>query len=297
MIKRMKYILLLVIQLGAVSVFAQHFETYREKYDQPFATSADSVIKLGQMVSTEVIKSSFAQSIRAVDFKGAKPSKKVLSGAAVFAKAKAATVFVGSAYKCPHCEHTHVNSSTGYAISENGIVVTNHHVVKMHLDMVATGNTPLGLLVRFADGKTYAVKEVLSASEQADLAVLQLDLNGAKVPALALAAPAHIGDDAYALGHSKGMYYFFSKGIVNAKYQDKFMDEQKNIQGIDIMAISADYAAGASGGPILNANGDVIGTVSSTRTVTYSKENPSVQMVLKLTIPVESLTNVIQGRR
>lgn len=291
----MKYILLLVLQLGAVSLFAQRFETFRDKYDDPFVISADSVINLGKVVSTNVIKSSFGQGIRKVDWKGAKISKKVLSNSAVFEKAKAATVLVGSAYKCPHCEHTHVNSSTGYVIAESGIVVTNHHVVKMHLDMPG-GNTPLGMIVRFADGKSYAVKEVLSASEQADLAVLQLELNGNKVPALALAEPALIGADAYALGHSKGMYYFFTKGIVNAKYQDKFMDEQKNIQGIDIMAISADYAAGASGGPILNANGDVIGTVSSTRTLTYNKENPSVQMVLKMTIPVESLRHVLEGK-
>lgn len=294
--KRMKYILLLVAQLSALSVFAQHFDKYREKYDDPFAVSADSVIKLGKVVSTEVIRSTFLAGLNSVNWKGAKPSKKTLSNSAVFEKAKAATVMVGSAYKCPHCEHTHVNSSTGYVIAESGIVVTNHHVVKMHLDMPG-GNTPLGLLVRFADGKTYAVKEVLSSSEQADLAILQLDLNGAKVPALALAAPANIGDDAYALGHSKGMYYFFTKGIVNAKYQDKLMDEHKNIVGIDVMAISADYAAGASGGPILNVNGDVIGTVSSTRTLTYSKENPSVQMVLKMTIPVESLKNILQGRQ
>lgn len=278
--------------LTLTTSFAQQFANHHEDYVVPFEHSADSIIALGNIVSVEAIKASLEKGIRPVQMQRIKKNRNKLDEVKLYEYAKKATVLVGNAYLCPRCEHTHVGSSSGYAIAESGIVITNYHVVKGYVEP-GEGNKPLAFLVRFFDGKTYAVKDILSASEKEDLAVLQLETNGRKVPALPLSEGAPIGEDAYVLGHPKGMYYYFTKGMVNAKYVDAYDNQDGKRIERDVMAISADYAAGSSGGPVLDGRGNIIGTVSSTRTLTYSDRNRSVQMVLKLTIPVESLHRVL----
>lgn len=62
------------------------------------------------------------------------------------------------------------------------------------------------------------------------------------------------------------------------------------------MYISADYAGGSSGGPVVDSAGNLVGVISSTRSV-YSSNNdkPQLQMVLKETIPVSSLKNLLES--
>lgn len=268
---------------------AQEFRNNAKAFEKPFELSADSLIKLGNVPSFEQIKASIANPI--LDkLKLQNVNKKTLSPPEIYKKALESTVVVGSAYLCPRCSKTHIMNATGYIIAEEGIVVTNHHVVEGYLGLEKE-NKPMGLFVRLSNGKTYPVKEVIADSKQNDLAILRLDSKD-KFPALPLSKGAQVGDDAYVLGHPRGMYYFFTKGIVNSKFQEMGGDAQDRFY-YDVMAISADYAAGASGGPVLDQYGNIIGTVSSTRTLQYSDPNKSVQMVLKTTIPVESLSRLL----
>lgn len=61
----------------------------------------------------------------------------------------------------------------------------------------------------------------------------------------------------------------------------------------NVMSISAGYATGSSGGSVMDQFGNIVGTVSNTRTLLHSDMNPSLQMVIKNTIPVESLRLLI----
>ena len=88
------------------------------------------------------------------------------------------------------------------------------------------------------------------------------------------------------------MHYFFSQGYVNHKYIDEAGAPNDSFKR-NVMAISADYATGSSGGPVMDQYGNIVGTVSNTRTLMHSDMNPSVQMVIKNTIPVESLRQLI----
>jgi S1-C subfamily serine protease len=67
------------------------------------------------------------------------------------------------------------------------------------------------------------------------------------------------------------------------------------------MSITADFAGGSSGGPVLNKNGEVVGMVASTLTA-YSDSSdckthpgPDVQMVFKDFIPLPSLRSMFQS--
>ena len=62
------------------------------------------------------------------------------------------------------------------------------------------------------------------------------------------------------------------------------------------MAITADYAKGSSGAPVLNSEGEVVGMVSATNSIYYTKvrgQNQNLQMVIKSCIPVEAIQKLL----
>lgn len=293
-----KFVYTFCVLVGCIGiVFSSAGQTFRNNIrdiSEPFVVSADSIFSRygsnAQQLALSLDKAKAYPS--GPDIHLAPVSKEKLTASEIFDKAKHATVIMGSAYLCPHCSHTHVSNATGYIIATEGVVVTNYHVLRGFVDMEG-GNRPLSLLARTYEGKTYGVKEVLYASEQDDLVVLKLDADQS-FSALGLSSGARVGDDAYVLGHPRGMYYYFTKGMVNSKFQEQTGGEDRGEQKFsDVMTISADYAAGASGGPVLDVAGNLIGTVSSTRTFTYNDDASSVQMIVKYAIPVESLRRLI----
>jgi len=72
--------------------------------------------------------------------------------------------------------------------------------------------------------------------------------------------------------------------------------------GATWMAITADFAKGSSGGPLLDESGAVVGMVSSTQSIYYGNRNKDeededeekddkgpLQMVVKCCVPAEAL--------
>jgi len=259
---------------------------------ESYQKSVDSLLTKTKSITAEDAQIALADSTGIAAVNLIKPAKKALTGNALYEKVKRATIITGCAYLCPRCSNLHLSESSGYIIDPKGIVITNYHVMDQYAFM-KDGNKPLGFFVRLADGHTYAVKSILSASKPNDLAVLQLETNGTTLPALALGRPAKVGDAVYVLGHPKGMHYYLSQGIVNNHYlEEAGGDGQKFFR--EMMSISADYATGSSGGPVLDVCGNVVGTVSNTKMLLHSGMNPSVQMIVKNTVPVESLWKLIR---
>lgn len=275
------------------AVAAQEFVHDQKDYIIPYQASVDSLLSIRKGVSV----AAFQKSLMAPRYDQRvvlqKAQRKELSAHDVYKRGKAATVIVGHAFLCRHCDKTHLYNSSGYIIDKGGLVVTNYHVAEGYMDE-ETGNTTVGLFVRLADGRTFMVKGVAFASRKDDLAVLELDLAEApaNLPALLLAKGIEIGERVYALGHPRGMHYYLTEGIVAFKKRTDTNDPGHEYER-DVLMISADYAAGSSGGPILDRFGNVVATVSSTETILYKNQPEKVQMVLKYTIPVESLNKLI----
>ncbi len=176
-----------------------------------------------------------------------------LEGAEAYRRAAQATVLIGSAYKCDKCSKWHHTLATGFAVSADGVIATNHHVAAN-----ATGEA-MGVLT--ADGRFFPVVEVLAANKPHDVALLRVEAQGLFFLALRDDAPA--GSPIRCYSHPANSFGFISEGVI-ARY---FHMNEPERNGSVFMQITADYARGSSGGPVLDAFGNAVGMVASTSPV------------------------------
>ena len=255
------------------------------------------LIDSGDVLSADSLATSFkGKGYDPVAIKLEKMRKKKLSPNEIYKRVSEATVVVSSAGRCGEindngveCKRIHTYPASGYIINSEGIIVTNYHVVNGYVTRYNKTSRD-ALVVMLKDGTIFSVKEVLIADKSNDLAVLKIDTKGAKLPSLPVATKdAEIGDPVYIVSHPKGFYYAFSSGMVTDKFS-----EIKASQFRNIMAISADYAAGSSGAAIIDQYGNVVGTVSYTKTLLHSDDPSKTQMVVRATIPSSSFLKIIK---
>jgi S1-C subfamily serine protease len=135
---------------------------------------------------------------------------------------------------------------TGIALTHDGFVLTNAHVVKN------VGRVQ----VRFHEGARYD-GDVVGRDEVTDLAVVKTAMKRDTVLSLASAAQVKVGQVVIALGHPFGFERSVSLGVVSAL--------ERRLPGRDGAAldglIQTDAAInpGNSGGPLLNVRGQVVG--------------------------------------
>ena len=225
--------------------------------------------------------------------KNVRTRTKILSKSEIAASLRQSTVLFGTAFDCGRCSLTHVNPASGYVIDEDGIIVTNHHVLEGFIN--SKGNKNLAMPIQTADGKVYLVTEILATSKGTDLTIVKVDTRGDKLTPLPLGNSAVQGDEVFVMGHPTQMLFYFTDGVVARNYKS-----QRNRMQSDSypeMDITADYAAGSSGGPVVDNKGNLVATVSSTRSIYYNPaEQKNLQMVVKNTKPIISLKKMISWK-
>jgi serine protease Do len=279
---------------GSKAIAQTTYPTY-ESYMKNLRNAGDSIIANHPSVSQDkVLEQLASRSLCLLELPATKKLIK-LSDSEIYKKVKPSVLIIGMMYRGPVDTLTQANLATGYVIDPSGICVTNYHV------MLAYAYSPKGgkhaFIAQNGQGKTFAIAKVLWASAENDLAVFQLDLGNTKtLPCLALAdKDAEIGDAVYVLGHPQGVFYHFTKGIAANLYSEHVaVLNSKAYTNRNTLAITADYGTGSSGGPVLDDKGNVIGIVSNTRAVSPDAMGRSgPQMVIKNTIPVSSLKNLL----
>ncbi|SLN38275.1 Periplasmic pH-dependent serine endoprotease DegQ precursor [Pseudoruegeria aquimaris] len=139
---------------------------------------------------------------------------------------------------------------SGVILSEDGFVVSNHHVVGEATD----------IRVVLSDRREFAAQVVL-ADEQADLAILKLE--GAEgMPHLALrdSASVEVGELVLAIGNPFGVGQTVSSGIVSGLARSGAATG--SARGYFIQT-DAPINPGNSGGALIDVNGDLIGVNTS----------------------------------
>jgi tetratricopeptide (TPR) repeat protein len=139
-----------------------------------------------------------------------------------------------------------LNRGTGFFVSADGLVVTNYHVVE--------GGT--FATVTASDGKKLVVQGVVAVNPNADLALLKVDPAGRllTVHRLAQGTTPAIGTHAFAIGNPLGLTNTLSDGLVSGM---RTIDEK--YVNVELIQTSAPISPGSSGGPLMLADGQVIG--------------------------------------
>ena len=207
----------------------------------------------------------------------------VKTPAEVYTQCRDSVLVVASVFKCGKCTRWHAGPASGFVISADGAFVTNYHVVK--------DKSKHTVVVMTHAGEIYPVREVLAASASDDCAILRMDTGGAKLTPLALSPDAPVGSAVNCLSHPNRRFYYFSRGIVS-----RYAQRGRAGKTATMMSITADYARGSSGAPILNDHGAVVGLVSSTSSIYYTVtkgKKDNLQMVVKQCVPARSVLNLI----
>ena len=133
---------------------------------------------------------------------------------------------------------------SGFIIDENGIVVTNNHVIQDADDII----------VRVNGDQEYKAK-VLGADPLMDIAVLQLETDEKFKPVgFGDSDKARIGDWVLAIGNPFGLGGTVTAGIISARNRSIGLSRYE-----DFIQTDASINSGNSGGPLFDMEGNVIG--------------------------------------
>ena len=147
----------------------------------------------------------------------------------------------------PRASHS---AGSGFIISSDGYVITNHHVIEGAEEIV----------VRLRDRREHDA-ELVGSDERSDIALLRIDVGKERLPFLALGQPAalKVGEWVLAIGSPFDLDYSVTAGIVSALGRS-LPGGRENYTPF----IQTDVAInpGNSGGPLFNMAGEVIGVNS-----------------------------------
>lgn len=204
----------------------------------------------------------------------------------LYAHARSSVVIVAGFYKCKKCGHWHATTATGFAITKDGAVVTNYHVVKT--------TSRFTVLVMTSDGRVFPVKKLLAVDADNDLAVLQVAADDlSPLPIAESREPAPIGTPVHVISHPASHYYYYSSGVVS-----RHMKMARSNRILDAIEITADFARGSSGAPVLNDQGQVVAIARSTDSLYYREQEgrqENLQMVFKDCVPSHCLLRLIEA--
>jgi S1-C subfamily serine protease len=149
---------------------------------------------------------------------------------------------------------------SGFVIDKAGHIVTNYHVI-------AGART---VSVSFSNNESMKAR-VVGADPSTDVAVLQVEVHSRALQPLPLgnSDEVHVGDSVVAIGNPLGLDRTVTAGIVSAL--QRVIAAPGGQYSIDhVIQTDAALNHGNSGGPLLNANGEVIGINSQIQSDTGS---------------------------
>lgn len=174
------------------------------------------------------------------------------------------TLAVGAVYKCPDCGGWHFSSSTGFVVSENGIVCTCCHVILETDEEIKESY----LVAADASGHVFPVQAVVAADTEADTCLVRISASGLKP--LPLRSGVRAGEPVYCLSNPGGYFFMFTQGLVARLNHRTIVDADEHGRSktswsrpILLLNVTAEFAPGSSGAPIVDPCGNVVGQVAS----------------------------------
>ena len=144
-----------------------------------------------------------------------------------------------------------ISSGSGFFIDSKGTLATAYHVI----------NGAYVLKIETAGGATYTVKNVVAFDSVRDIALLYVEMPQPNA-FLKMQTTITPGEVVYSFGSSLGFLNgSFASGVAASDLRETIIDETTDESFKEIQYTAA-VSTGNSGGPILNAKGEVIGIVT-----------------------------------
>lgn len=269
----------------------------------PMKAMADSMMAAGGELYTPAQALAFTDSGRtlrqSVAAKVAGVADKPLSAKVLYEKDKSAVGLVAMCTKPNPLHGISLNQASAFVITADGVCVTNYHVIYAYAH-AATNNNKGVFLVRLGNGRIYTLQSVLAVSATDDIALIRLNTGGETLPYLSLAAEdPTTGEDVFILGNPLKQLYSFTRGMVSDRYNESMLPAGgSSMVNRNLLSVTAEFAVGASGSPLLDDRGNVAGIVSSTYVIEQQNTgHPQTQMVIKNAVPVSSIKKLLKDNQ
>jgi S1-C subfamily serine protease len=192
-----------------------------------------------------------------------RPSSEALSPELLFKSASPAVVQIFT-----QSWDDELGSGSGFLVSQDGLIATNFHVIR----------GACRARVEFANGSSFEVEDAAAVNERSDLAVLKI--NGQNLPCLELADGdlPPVGSKVFAIGSPERLTNTLSDGLVSG---------HRLIADMTFIQTTAPISHGSSGGPLLAANGKVVGVTGA---------GVDDAQNLNFAVPVEALSKLLRER-
>ena len=172
---------------------------------------------------------------------------------------------------------TNEGSGSGFIVNEDGLVVTNQHVID--------GSRSVG--IRLSSGRTIHEARVVEEHPNLDLAYIQMERIGSLTPiAVGDSDDLRQGEEVIAVGFPLGAELgedaTVTTGVISAKRQE-----------LDFLQTDASLNPGNSGGPLLNTYGYVVGV--NTAGISETEDGRAVTGI-NFAIPINEVKNQLRSR-
>ncbi|HEX5620158.1 MAG TPA: trypsin-like peptidase domain-containing protein [Solirubrobacteraceae bacterium] len=167
-------------------------------------------------------------------------------------------------------------TGSGFVVDSDGYIVTAAHVV----------DGANSLKVTFSDGTTRTAK-LVGKDDATDVAVIKVDPSGLTLHPLELGSSSalDVGDAVAVIGSPFGYAESLSTGIVSGL--DRTIEAPNGFTVSHAVQIDAAVNPGNSGGPVLNADGQVIGIADQIATDGSSEQSSGVGFA----VPIDLIAN------
>jgi len=140
--------------------------------------------------------------------------------------------------------------SSGVIVRPNGVLLTAYHAIMNAREVQ----------VRLKSGDVYDQAVLIGADERRDVAALKIPATNLPVLPLGSAADVKPGEPAYVVSNSSGLAWSASSGIFSAS---RLADEIPGAgQGFRVLQFSAPISGGASGAPVTDSQGRLVGIIT-----------------------------------
>jgi putative serine protease PepD len=173
-------------------------------------------------------------------------------------------------------------TGSGFVVSADGYVVTNAHVVE----------GARSVRVKIGDGPTTSAR-IVGRDTSSDLALLKVDPQGRTLTPLKLADSSRVavGDPTYAIGNPFGLSRTLTTGVISALQRQISAPNGYSID--DVLQTDAALNPGNSGGPLLNAAGEVIGVNSQIESNSSGASGEAGNVGIGFAIPSNTVRSVV----